>query len=1117
MYKINFMKNIIIFAALFIIQSQASAQKTVPYFGKIDWINGFAKQVSGENIHYFSAYAEYANTALLTRATDGSKTIEWETAQVPLKIKGDYIYFSWVAGHSSATSGGNRNFDLYLNGTKLLTFTTVPANQMPDWTYGAADSSRLVFQQLLRDGASDAHGLAFLRLPVNKVKPGLPVKLKIVGHAQNSNDWFMTFKFSFEERVDINPAPCLLKNGKQPIALTALHFGKPLTVKVTVDNKASQFFTLNDGINQFNITADAVAKTDSVLIDISSGKKSLVKKYVTLQPVRQKTIYILPHSHFDVGYTDIQTDIEKKQIGNLLKGMEYANATKNYPEGARFVWNLEGTYTADLFLKRMNDEQKEQFYAAVKNGSVAVNGMYLNVLTGLCKPEELIQLFKFSTLLAEKTGIKIESAMISDVPGYTWGTVTAMSQAGIKYFSVAPNYFDRIGDILQKCEEKPFYWQSASGKEKVLVWIPYKGYALSHGVPHLSARFVTDYVNHLNEINFPYDISYMRWSGHGDNAVPEIEVSDFVKDWNTKYEWPKFIISSTTTAFYAFEREYGNKLPVLKGDWTGYWEDGAGSSAFETGQNRASSSRLTQAQTLWAMANTGQFPAEEFQEAWRNVLLYSEHTWGADESVSNPLSKKTTEQWNIKKSYATIADNLSKALLNKSAGKQLDASNTINVINTNSWKRTSLVLLSPELSFAGNLVKDAAGKTIPSQRLSTGELAFVAADVPCFGAKKYSISPGKAAVKNTVSVAGALLDNGIIKVTVDEKTGAITSIRNHSINNNFADSVNGNYLNEYLFLHGDKLADLKKNGPVKITVKEKGPVLATLSIESEAPGSNKLTREIRLVKSFDYVEMINVLDKKAAELNPNPGDALFANTGGKESVHIGFPFNVNGGEIKMDIPLANFRPEKDQLPGSCKSWLEAGEWADVSNKDYGITWVTLDAPLVEVGGITATLLGGQTNPDVWRKKIEPTQALYSWALNNHWETNYRAYQDGIISFRYALKPHGIYDAAEAAKFATGLTQPLVVTKATGKDLSSSMLQLSNKNIHVLILKPSRDGNGWMVTLFNPTSEALKTTLHWHAAIKATNYSNTGEQLLGTAPDELELGSMELVTLRVEKL
>ena len=76
----------------------------------------------------------------------------------------------------------------------------------------------------------------------------------------------------------------------------------------------------------------------------------------------------------------------------------------------------------------------------MKQGQVALNGMYLNELTGLCRPEELLRLFRFATQMAAQTGVPIESAMISDVPGYTWGTVTAMAQAGIKYFSTAPNY-----------------------------------------------------------------------------------------------------------------------------------------------------------------------------------------------------------------------------------------------------------------------------------------------------------------------------------------------------------------------------------------------------------------------------------------------------------------------------------------------------------------------------------------------------------------------------------------------------------------------------------------------------------------------------------------------------
>ena len=93
----------------------------------------------------------------------------------------------------------------------------------------------------------------------------------------------------------------------------------------------------------------------------------------------------------------------------------------------------------------------------------------------------------------------------------------------------------------------------------------------------------------------------------------------------------------------------------------------------------------------------------------------------------------------------------------------------------------------------------------------------------------------------------------------------------------------------------------------------------------------------------------------------------------------------------------------------------------------GVTWATLDAPLVEVGGITATMLGSQKIPAIWRKHIEPTQTFYSWAMNNHWGTNYLAYQQGPVTFRYALRPHNGTDIAAASRFAIGLAQPLLAS------------------------------------------------------------------------------------------
>jgi hypothetical protein len=261
--------------------------------------------------------------------------------------------------------------------------------------------------------------------------------------------------------------------------------------------------------------------------------------------------------------------------------------------------------------------------------------------------------------------------------------------------------------------------------------------------------------------------------------------------------------------------------------------------------------------------------------------------------------------------------------------------------------------------------------------------------------------------------------------------------------------------------------------------------------------------------------MTDILDKLPAELDPHPGDYPWANLHGKESLNIGFPFHVQDGQMRLDIPMAIMQPEKDQIPGSCKNWLEVGGWADVSNKNYGITWVTLDAPLVEVGGITATLLGGQSNPAVWRKHIEPTQKLYSWALNNHWETNYRAYQDGIITFRYALQPHAGYDAVASTKFSTGLSQPLIVTRARGAVLETPRLTISQRLV-ALSLRPSMDGKAWMLTLYNPGDRPEATSLGWNGSVGAAHYSNTAEETLEPVEGEIAVAGQDVVTIRVEK-
>ena len=899
---------------------------------------------------------------------------------------------------------------------------------------------------------------------------------------------------------------------QQPIRVVLRHFGTEADGVLRVEGSTPlPLGKIKEGLQTNIFLTPAVSAETDRKMEVEIGGQSRASRVVHLKPVPRLTVYVLPHSHTDIGYTEIQTDIEKKQVHNLLQGIEYAHKTANYPAGSRFVWNVEVLWAADLYLRRMDDTQRAAFLDAVKSGQVALCGMYLNELTGLCRPEELVRLFRFSTELAQRCGTTIDSAMISDVPGNTWGTVTAMNHAGIKYFSTAPNYFDRIGTILREWENKPFYWMGPDGKSKVLVWIPFWGYAMSHRYGRLTPELVDDFCDGLSKRGYTYDIAHVRWSGHGDNAVPDLEISEAVRDWNSKYAWPKFVISSASEAFQALEKRYGNQLPIVRGDWTPYWEDGAGSSALETGMNRTSSDRLAQAETLFAMLRPLDYPTSAFNDAWNNVLLYSEHTWGAWCSVGEPERKETKEQWEIKRGYARQAAQQSESLLARSIHDISTNQALFDLFNTLSWTRTDLALLSPDLASMGTSILDDNGRPVPSQRLASGELAFLATKIPAFGSRRYRMANGSSSVSKSATVNGAILDNGIVRVRLDKTTGGIAELTLNGLTGNFADTRDGESLNDYRYLMGDDLANLQRNGPVNLRIGEKGPLVASIIVESDAPGCRKLQREIRIVAGMDHVEIINTVDKTRLDVKS------YMAKEGKESVNFAFPFNVPDGEILLDIPLGVMRPELDQMPSACKNWFSVGRWADISNKKRGVTWVTLDAPLLQVGGITATLLNSQTNPDVWRKKVDPTRKIYSWAMNNHWGTNYRAYQDGPVVFRFVLRPHRQPNPVESARFGLSRSFALLPVRASNASQPPApLLQLDSPDVLVSALKPADNGNAVIIRLFGASGKTHDARINWTGRKpKALYLTDTSEKTGRPVTGAIKVPGYALVSLRAE--
>lgn len=1076
-------------------------------------LQGYARSLAGERIHYHSPQPD-APSALLVRTTDGKMFIEWETESIPENLQEELATFVWIAGISHDPG---KRFNLYIDGKYSLSFYT---SSDKGWKVKGKNGTELMFKATMVDAYEDSFGYMFLELPKTSLSSGKALKIRVVGEDAGTRDWYMTFEKDIQNSIRFNPEPVLFrKNGKlyQSVLVEIIYMGKPAKASIHIENNKDFQAPLDLGSSSLRVPVLPVKEETALEAEIKIGDVTVKKDTLHLKPVQQFEVYLLPHSHYDIGYTELQTEVERKHWNYFEQAIEMSRESARYPEGSQFKWNIEVLWAVESYLRQASDEKRREFIEAVNKGWLGLQGLYANELTGLCSSEELFQLVDYARRLREKYGFSIDSAMITDIPGYTWGLVPALAQSGIDYFSSGPNYIpplphqgDRIGYTIEEWGDRPFYWVSPSGEEKVLIWVAGKGYSLFHDwvsgpISKNKGRPVIDYVTQLIKKNYPYNMLQLRYTIKSDNGPPDPNLASFVKEWNEKYVSPRLIISTASDMFREFERRYGNVIPSVRGDFTGYWEDGAASTARETALVRNAADRLVQGETLWAMLNPEDFPALEFSNAWRNVLLFDEHTWGAYNSVSEPDSELAVEQWKIKQKFSLEADRQSKELLQKVFQKRQEKrqiTEAVDVYNTTSWARTELILIPKEQALAGDRVRDQNGKLIPSQRLSTGELAILVGDVPPLGAKRLFFEKGKAYSKGNARAGERGLENEFLSLSVNPVTGAIKSLKWKTRNVELVNRSKDLGLNDYFYVPEKDPKNAQRNEKVNISVKEKGPLAASLLIESDAPGCHKLKRELTIVAGQDEVYIKNIVDKKAVRK--------------KEGVHFAFPFLVPEGTMRMDMAWAVVRPEIDQLPGSCKNVIPVKRWVDISNQNYGVTWVTIDAPLIEVGSITADIWDLEPSRP-WIKTLDPSQTLYSYVMNNYWHTNYKADQEGTTIFRYVIKPHGRFNSADAKRFGVEKSQPLIASPAK-KDhaVLESLFKVKPTSVIISSLKSIDDGKALMVRLFNAGSAAEEVTIDWEKDPKDVYLSNPFEEKIKNIKDQFEVPAFGIVTLRVEK-
>ncbi|HWC74687.1 MAG TPA: hypothetical protein VG454_12200, partial [Gemmatimonadales bacterium] len=782
-------------------------------------------------------------------------------------------------------------------------------------------------------------------------------------------------------------------------------------------------------------------------VDVEVGKDRVARRRLRLTPPKRWTLYWLTSIHTDVGYTDLQ----EKTLEIHRKNLDAALARLATNRDFRF--SAECTLQVLSFLENRSTETGDALLQAIRDGKIAWHVLFANMLTGLLDHETFARLVWPAGKLARERGLTFTTAQLTDVPGQAWTFPMLLAASGVKYLASGPNP-ERAVPLLPSTSSiegtvypQLYYWEGPDGS-RVLHWRAHHygdgtRFGFDIGPEEMAHRLSEWLLNQpaLLAQNWPYDTALLYGADWHDNALMKEAMVANLQEFSRRYVFPRIIAARAEDFFRDVERRFGPRIPVQRGDTGMYWEDGAASTAAELATFRAAQLRARAAEivSLWDdriephdqdAADRRRARASERGSMWRELLLFGEHTWGADVSVSEPTSRQTIAQWEYKRRFidagaAAARDQLDDGLLR--LGHASRAGRGRIVFNAGSWERTDVARVP---GGAGKTLS-LEGRDLPSVDLEDGDALVLFRDVPPLG---YVAATESDREPRAPTSDGEALDAsaGGFKIQLDPGSGAIRSLAGPDGKERVKPS-DWSGLNQLVYVRGGERSALWTTGnrddlknPPQLDVRqaklvrtrrEKLPGLgARLVTERSLDGLTSLMSTVTLYDELPWVDIENRIAKTP--------------TLAKEALYVAFPFAFLKPTVDIEVPLGRMTVERDQQPGSCRDWYCHTHWVWIREGSDGVLWSAPDTPLFTLNDLFR---------GAWRRSIVPDGTLFAYAMNNYWHTNYAASQSGptILRFRLSLLAPG--DVAEPVRRGWAACDPLYVSPSYTNDTAGPLI------------------------------------------------------------------------------
>lgn len=759
-------------------------------------------------------------------------------------------------------------------------------------------------------------------------------------------------------------------------------------------------------------------------------------------------IYVLHSSHTDVGYTDTQ---EKMKAHHVAFIKEVLDIVGNEPD---FKWNCESYWCVEQFLKVASEEEKNLFIETVNKGNIGLSASYLNLT-------DLVPAFVHNSVMdrcnreRESLGIKAKSAMTADINGYSWGFADVLAEHGVENLMSCIHTHHGFHPLFRK--QTPFFWESPNGR-RVLVWngehynlgnelgiaqASWFEYTIQDGMSAASisdwekaVRRIKAYVDTIREQDYPYSFVPVSLSGNmTDNSPPSTKILEFIKRYNNSNQEIELRMATLDEFFDELRRQRLEDIPVWKGDWTDWWADGVGSTPADVMQYRQAVRYCHMAEKLdWEHQIAD---CKMYEEAHENLMFYGEHTWGYSSSVTEPYHPQVNnlDQW--KRLYvlkaceaATIVKEQVQAAFGETA-ISLRKELKFRAVNPHSIYIEDMLTIDLE-HFYGHkhfrVIEEESGREAVFQ-LSTYSrgpkmcilLKMEPGECKTFRLEEIEESP--------LASPGLCAKTGIEGVDdlyfrLKEKREEGACISTNGIENSFFNITwqhGKGIVSVYDKIHNEELVAESYPYPAFTPLYERTPRRDGEDYLFVRRNMGRNRKAFRTLRSEGKLTDVKILEDGAlyarAELiyqmegtqecaiiltaykNQPKLDIDFkihkTSVWEPENVYLSFPFADK--ETYIDKTGAVLRPRIDQIPGTCIDFYAVQNGVVFERKSGNVILTCQDTPLIAMGSLDAhpiKLMGDE--------EIDNIDEVYSWVMNNFWETNFKVDIGGFYQFHYEL-------------------------------------------------------------------------------------------------------------------